>query len=145
MTLTLIPDAEAIVGTYLREHPAVVALGARVAGRTPSAMSAPWVRLTQLNAPKSPDSTPEHLIHFLFQLDAYAGDTAMRAHDGQAEASLLGRTVRAALVDMPEQTFDDVVVADAQIVSMARIPDPSAGEPARERVVITATVRMHAR
>jgi hypothetical protein len=143
--LTLIPDGEQIVGDYLREHPSVSALGARVAGRTPSAMSNPWVRVTKLDAPKTASSTPERLIHFLFQLDCYAGDEAMRAHSGHAEASLLGRTVRAALVAMPDLTFDDVVVTDAQIVGDARIPDPDTGEGARERIVLTATVRMHAR
>jgi hypothetical protein len=39
--LTLIPDGEQVVGDYLREHPSVVALGARVAGRTPSTMTQP--------------------------------------------------------------------------------------------------------
>jgi hypothetical protein len=143
--LPLTPDAEAVVGAYLREHPDLVALGARVAGRTPSKMTQPWVRLTQLNAPKTAGSTPERLIHYLLQLDAYAGDVAMSAHSGQAEASLLARTVRAALVAMPAETFDDVVVTDAVVHSMPRIPDPDAGEPARERFILTATVRMHAR
>jgi hypothetical protein len=142
--LALLPDAEQVVGTYLREHPDLVALGANVAGRTPSSMARPWVRLTQLDAPKTVGSRPEHLIHFLLQLDAYAGDVAMRDHSGQAEASLLARTVRAALVAMPDETFDTVVVTDATVVSMPRIPDTTS-EPARERYVITAIVRMHAR
>jgi hypothetical protein len=43
VTVTLLPDAEAILGGLLRNHADIVALDARVAGRTPSDAALPWV------------------------------------------------------------------------------------------------------
>lgn len=136
----MIPDGEAVVSTYLRAHPDVEALGARVAGRTPSSISRPWVRLTQLDATNDPTVRPEHIINFMFQLDCYAGSD----HDtAQAEASLLGRTVRDVLDRMPEEYQGPETISKVRFVSMPRTPDVGL-EPARERVILTATVWMHA-
>lgn len=136
MTSTLIPDAEKVTSYYLRQHPAVVALDARIVGKTPSSTAAPWVRVTQLDASQDDTSQFDHLVEFYLQLDCYAGATG-----GQPEASLLARTVRAAVIDMPGE-HDDCIVTRARISGAARVPD-QALEPARERVIVTAIVTAH--
>jgi hypothetical protein len=139
--LALIPDAPAILGVRLREHPAVIELGARVAGQIPKSFTKPWVKVTQLDALNVTGGQPEHLISFLIQFDCYAGS---EANNAQAQASLLGRTIRAVLHDLTEQDIDGVVITSVGFTSDARIPD-EAFEPARERVVLDADVRMHVR
>jgi hypothetical protein len=137
--LTLIPDAPAIIGSQLRAHPAVMELDARVAGRLPTSFTKPWIKVNQLDATNVTGGQPEHLISYYLQFDCYAGSAADNA---QAQASLLGRTIRAVLHDLTEQDIDGVVVAHVAFTSDARIPD-EAFEPARERVVLDAEIRMH--
>ena len=138
-TLTLIPDGPAIIGSRLREHPDVMALDARVAGTIPKSFTKPWVRITQLDATNVTGGDPEHLIEFYLQLDCYAGNEAANA---QEQASRLGRTIRAVLHDLTDQEIAGVVVTRVAFSSDARIPD-EAFEPARERVVLDAEIRMH--
>lgn len=138
--LQVIPDAEAILGDYLRDHADIQALDARVAGRTPSSQTLPWVRVTQLDATDVTDV--EHLLDHLLQFECYAGKDAMDNFVGQAEASLLGRTVRAVLRSAKGQTLGDAVVTHVSFQGMPRIPDPDF-EPARERFILTATIHMH--
>lgn len=134
----MIPYAEKIVSDFLRDHEAVVALGARVVSKPPPSRATPWVRVTKLDALNDRRSTPEHLIDFLLQFDCYASDD-----NGVPEASLLGRTVRAALHDdLPGTTLADAVVTSVRITGDTRLPDPSF-EPARERVVLTAAIHIH--
>lgn len=137
--LVILPDAPAIVGSRLRSHPDVMALDARVAGKLPSSFKKPWVKITQLDATNVTGGDPEHLINFYLQLDCYAGGTDENA---QEQASVLGRTTRAVLHDLTEQEIDGVVVTQVIFTGDARIPD-EAFEPARERVVLDAEVRMH--
>jgi len=136
----MIPDAEKLVSGYLRTHPAVAALDTRIVATTPRVdkRDATWVKLTQLDATNEARSRPEHLISFLLQFDCYATEDG-----GQPEAVLLARTVRAALVAMPDVTHDGAAVTQVRVLSHARIPD-TAFEPARERVLLTADVRLHA-
>lgn len=133
----MIPDAEKIVGAYLRAHPEIVALGASVVPDTPEDRSDPWVRLAQLDVADQSDRL-EYLVSFMLQLDCYAGDA-----NRQGEASTLVRTVRAALHTMPQATLADVVVTGVRFGSSPRLPD-AAFEPARERYALTAFVSMHA-
>ena len=137
--LALIPDAPAIIGSRLRQHPDVMALDARVAGSIPRSFTKPWVKITQLDATNVTGGQPEHLIEFYLQLDCYAGGEADNA---QEQASRLGRTIRAVLHDLTEQEIDGVVVTKVAFTSDARIPD-EAFEPARERVVLDTEIRMH--
>ena len=138
MTITLIPDVEKITGKYLREHPAIVALNTRIVGKPPDSRTASWVQLVMLDASKESTSRPEHLVSYLLQLDVYAGEDG-----GQPEAVLLGRTVRAALVAMPDAQHTDAVCSSVRIVGMIRRAD-TAMEPARDRVIVTADVGLHA-
>lgn len=137
----MIPDAERIVSDYLRSHAAVAALDTRVVSKTPGddagGTAQSWVRVTQLDAQNSPQSRPEHLIDYLLQIDSYAGKDG-----GKPEASLLNRTVRAALDDMPG-VHDGVVVTSVKFTNNARLPDSDFKEP-RERYVLTTSIHMHA-
>ena len=129
--LTVIPDAEVLIGGWLRTHPDIMALDARVAPRTPDSTSKPWIRVTVID---DGDSTVghDHLIEYMVQLDCYAGNTAMAAHTAQAEASLLYRTARAVLKAKEGMQVDSVVVTSVECRG-TRVPDTSA-EPARERL-----------
>lgn len=141
MALPVILDGEALVGGWLREHPDVMALDARVAGRTPDAMTAPWVRVTQLDARALERSGMDHWIDYTIQLDCYAGSDAMRAFDGQATANLLGATTRAVLKATEGTTTDDAVIARVAFSTHMRAPDTTT-EPAMERVIIVADLLM---
>ena len=140
MSVTLLPDAEALLGDLLRNHPDIQALDARVAGRTPNDAALPWVRVTQLDA--SDVGGVEHLIDYLVQFDCYAGSEAMKAHVGQSEASDLARTVRAVLKGAQGTVQAGTAVAHVGFTGMARIPDTDF-EPARERFVLTASIHAH--
>jgi hypothetical protein len=141
MSLQVVPDVEAVIGDYLRGHADIQALDARIAGRTPSSQRLPWVRVTQLDG--TDVSGVEHLIDFLVQFDCYAGKDAMDDHVGQAEASLLARTVRAVLKAAKGHTLGGAVITNVRFQGMPRIPDPDF-EPARERFVLTAEIHLHA-
>lgn len=141
MTLTVIPNIEALVGTWLREHPDVSVLGTRVAGKTPDTTTAPWVRVTLLAAVDS--TSVEYLIAYTLQLDCYAGKLAQDAHTGQAEAQRLKSSVRAVLKDMQGRDIGGAIVTEVRFDGDARLPD-DAMEPVRERYVLTAMVRAHA-
>jgi hypothetical protein len=133
----LLPDVEAIVGSYLRQHPAVKTLGAKVVGETPSDKSKCWVTVTQLDDPAVEDHYSDYLIGWMGQFDCYAGATG-----GQGEASLLTRTVRQALKEMPDATLEGIVVSRTRFLSCPRLLDTDL-EPARQRFALTAELRVH--
>lgn len=135
-----IPDAERIVGDYLRGHPDVMALDARVSSRLPTSFTRPWVRLTQLDATNVTGGPVEHLVLYYLQLDCYAGETASNP---QLEASDLSRAVRAVLFALGGKVVAGTTVSQVAFTSHARIPDDSM-EPARERYVLDTEIRMHA-
>lgn len=137
----VIPDGEKVFGGYLRTHPDITALGARIVGQTPKTTTDPWVRLTQLDATSV--RSLERLIVYMVQLDCYAGKAGVDGSQ-QAQASLIVRTVRAALHAMPDTALDGMVVTSVRFIGMPRIPD-SDFEPARERYVLTALIHAHPR
>lgn len=139
-----IPRMEIVAGDFLRSHPAIVALAARVAGKTPSDPSDPWIRVTQLDAANTGRSIPEHLMNYLVQFDCIAGRDASRAGNAQFEVTDLAYATRAALHDdFPGLRPGGVVVTCVEFTQMARIPDGDF-EPARERFVLTAQIYAHA-
>lgn len=133
----MIPDAEGFVGTYLREHPDIVALDARVSTELPRSFTKPWVKVTQLDDNAVNGSRTDWLIEYLLQFDCYAA-----SEGGSVGASIVSRTVRAALRDMPLTTLDDAVVTGVEFISAPRVPDDSF-EPARERYVRSVTIWAH--
>lgn len=128
----MIPDAEKLIGKYLRSE-----TSERVVGKTPDNTDDSWVRLTQLDARTVEGSRSEHLVEAFVQLDCYAG-----REGGQPEGNALGREIRAVLVDMPNHSHADGVVTGVEIRGHTRIPDADFA-PSRERVILTAAVWMH--
>lgn len=133
MSTALIVDIEKLASAYLREH-----VASRVVGKTPSNTDTGWVRVTLLTAPTPADSKIDHHVANMVQFDCYAGKDG-----GQPEANLIARTVRAALMEMGEEDFDDAVVGAVRILSHIRRPDTDGFDPARERVEITADIYVH--
>lgn len=137
----MLPDAEALTGTYLRAHPSVAALvGARVVGDTPRNTDTAWVRLTQIDGGPLVTSRAHHVGIAWVQVDCYAGADATGGHE---EASVLARTVQAALATMNEATHTGAVVAGVKIAGTHRQPDLDF-QPARERFLFTAEITLHA-
>lgn len=133
-------NAEAVVGAYLRTHPAVVALEARVLGETPDSTDKPWVQVTLINpSNETRNRQVEWLVGYYLQLDCYAGKDG-----GQSEAYSLASAVRSALVAITTVELDDAVATDVEFLTMPRIPDTEF-EPARQRYVLDAIVYMHPR
>jgi hypothetical protein len=130
----LIPYGQKILSDYLRDEVAT-----RVVSTPPDGdkRGTSWVMVTQLAAPQDPTSRHDHLVEFYFQIDCYAGATG-----GLPEALTLGRTVRAALVTMPDFSHDDAVVTATRIRGDRSLPD-TAMEPSRNRVILTASVWIH--
>lgn len=128
----MIPDAEAVVNTYLAE-----ALGIDIGTSTPTDLSEPWVRTTLIVGSKEPKSTPAHLIPFHLQFDCFAGEGRNR----RAEASDLARELWAALEVVPA-TRGETTINGASLIGIKPMPDTSI-EPARERFIVEATVWMH--
>lgn len=141
MAIALIPDIEQIVADYLRGHPDVASLVEEVVTRTPDSVDTPWVRVALIASPAADDA--DHLISALMQFDCYAG-----VSNGREEASRLARTIRAVLVGLVgihgnEHNGPAVITGvPPRLVSASRIPDDML-DPARERVVVTATVYAH--
>lgn len=132
------PYVEKIVGDYLRSNDDVAALTSRVRGTPPGEKerSEAWVQVTLLNEPQEPGAIADRLVACYLQFDCYAGATG-----GQPEASLLSRTVRAALHGLPG-TYDEGEVTAVRISGRSYIPDPDI-EPQRERYIVTATIWAH--
>ncbi len=141
MTLPILPDAEALIGTWLRTHPDIATIGARVAGKTPASMTQPWIRVTLLHSEPIPRATFEHVTRHLLQLDCYAGKAATDAHAGQAQASLLARTARAVLTATQASTADGVVISRVRFTGHLHAPD-TVLEPARERYILTTSIQL---
>lgn len=137
MALVVGPDIEQIVADYLREHPDVRAVVQRVVSRTPTSTGTPWVRWVQIDDWGQGDPA-DHLRGYLLQFDCYAG-----SDNSREAASLIARTVRAALVAMVGVHRDAVITGvPPRLIGASRIPDDRL-DPARERVIVTATVFAH--
>jgi hypothetical protein len=136
------PDAELIFGAYLRDHETLEALDARVASQRPGDASRPWVRYTQLDAPSRSGRT-DYFLEYMVQFDSFPAKG-----EGIAEASLLNRTVREALRQMPDDADgaladQGVVVSGVEFVGDARQLDTTV-EPAQPFYALTALIWAHA-
>ena len=136
MALVVAPDVEQIVADYLRNHEDVRAVVTRVVSRTPASTETPWVRWVQID--DWDQARPaNHFRGYLLQFDCYAG-----SDNSRETASLIARTVIAALCAMSGRTLRGATIADAT-ASASRIPDDRVGDPPRERYIVTATVYAH--
>lgn len=136
---TASPDIEALLATYLLAHEDVEELvGSRIGGRHPRATSTPWIKITQFSEISLTKTL--HVTQTDLQIECYGGDDVDEA---QGEASLLARTVRAALNDMPAADHDNAVVSRVTFFGPRRVPDSDFGDPARERFILDASVTSH--
>lgn len=138
-----LPNIEAIVGTILRTHPDIVALGANVAGRTPATTTGPWIRVTLMAATDSTVSQLERFVQHIVQLECFAGKTSTDDFVGQAEAWHLKSATRAALKGIEGTTSGGAVFSEVTFPGDSRVPDTTM-EPARERYILLAAFRAHA-
>lgn len=132
------PDPEALVIAYLAAHPDVAALTDEISTHTPPSTHAPWVRVSLIDETADGDSRALHLMAAFMQFDCYGSDDRVVQ---QSEASLLGRTVREALNDMPG-AYDGAIVTAVTDLSARRLAD-TAHAPAWERWIVSATVSLH--
>lgn len=121
-------EIEKLVAKYLRTR------GVDRVATNPGDAESPWVSVTLLDAPQTEGSSADRLVAHLLQLDCYAGSGG-----GQPEAVALAGSCREALVEIADHDHDLGTVTAGRINGMARIPD-TGFEPARERVILTATV-----
>lgn len=133
----MIADAKQLVGDYLRTHPDIVGLDARVSVKMPSNPDQAWVKLSEL-ASNDHSADTDHLVSHLLQMDCYAAKG-----DGAIEANLLGRTVRAALrdlepADVPGWTPSVVMVNGPRDLGVA-----TEFEPAKDRTMVEAEILFH--
>lgn len=135
--LALTPDVEGLVGSYLREHPDLVALDVRVAVQTPAKFDRPWVRMTLFDG-RDRSHGQDWLIDSLVQFDCYAGRDG-----GSVESSLVARTVRAALKALPDDPPAGVTVSDVRVVGGPSFRPDTDLEPARARHVLSVEIDMH--
>jgi hypothetical protein len=130
----VIVEAEKVIGKWLRSQQ-----DTRVVHEPPPGnnRATAWVYLFQLNATDSARGGVDHFITALMQLDCYAGKDG-----GVPEALALGVEIRAALKALEGEVYEGAVVTHVEIVGHRRLPDTSL-EPARQRVILTAAIRMH--
>lgn len=128
--LRLLPDAEALVTTYLREHLEVDAES--VSTELPPTPVYPLLLVGLIGgAPK----LPYHLDAPLLQVDAWA--------DTKGEARTLAATAHAALHEMPLDNDLDAVVTNVETrMGLRWSPDPVSEKP---RYVFRVQVDSHPR
>jgi hypothetical protein len=132
---TLIPDAIELVGGYLRDHADVAAIvDDRIAVEL-GPLHDPQIRMTLFD-PVPVESRTNHLIENFLQLDCYAGQS-----NSSVEASLLGRTVQAALNAM-RGPYDGGTVTHVEFTGGGLLPDTDV-KPPRWRYIVEATVLLH--
>lgn len=134
MTVTLLPDIEALVSRFLREQDEIVDLvDDRVYTALPSSPQWPLLRVQRVaGAPIG--SRPLHLDAPVVQLDAYGGQ--------KAAARQLIETARAVVAARLEGTHDLGVVSGVRFGSMGWLPDPTY-TPARARFVCDFVAFVH--
>lgn len=135
-SLELLPDAEQLVGTFLREHARVSAIVAdRVYSVFPAQAGPNPLLLVQLVGSDVPFSQPLVIEHAQLQFSAYGGPKKT-AHDLMA-------TVRAVLTELEGTVRPEGVVAGIRFGSVQWLPD-EAFTPPRPRYVFDTTCTMRA-
>lgn len=134
MTIQLVPDAEAIVSSFLRGRSEVTALVAsRVYTEIPNSPTFPLVRIYRFGgAPLT--SYPLHVDQALLQIDCFGGT--------KSQARTLAETVRAVLVEAAATTLSGGVVTAATFGPLTYLPDPGY-TPAKPRYTTDVTVTIH--
>lgn len=134
----MLPDIEVVVVQHLRNTQSVIDLTTRIGTRTPENLAGQFVKVTLIDDVQAANVPALHLVKPLVQVDCYGSSNRDSAH---AEASLLARTIREALVAMPDATHTGCVVTAAR-TSSRRLPDTDL-DPARERYIVTCDLTLH--
>lgn len=134
MTVTLLPDVEALVSQFLRAQDEITDIvGDRVYTAIPKSPQFPLLRLQRVGGfPVT--QQPLHLDAPTLQFDAYGGS--------KADAQELAATARSVLALRLEGVHDLGVVTGVRFGSMSWLPDPDY-TPAKPRYVLDATVLLH--
>lgn len=135
----MLPDTEVLVVAHLRATDAVMALTQRVGTKTPVSLDGQFAKVTLLDEGMHRGSRALHVVHPLVQIDCYGSSNRDSAH---AEASLLARTIREAIVAMAAASHSGAVVTAAR-ATQRRLPD-SELDPPRERYIVTCELTLHA-
>jgi len=133
MPLRLIPDDEALAIDYLDSHASITALvGTRVSTQLPASPTFPYLTV---QSAAGIEKDANHLDEAYLDLLAWA--------NSKADAKLLIRTARAALLDAPNTTHSRGVVSHARTTLTPRwLPDESINPP-RPRYVTTVALTIH--
>jgi hypothetical protein len=132
------PDIEKITAKYLREHSRVQARSARVVAHPPEDTEVgPWCMVTLIPSGNQGNSAADHVVPWYVQVDCYPTKAG-----GLPQANALALTVRSVLGEMPDASHEGGVVTAVSIREHGRVPDPMF-EPARDRVIIGATITAH--
>jgi hypothetical protein len=139
--LKLLPNVEAMVSTFLQEHPSIVALAedayfpghSRTYTVIPKDPTWPLLRVAQYDDEPAGQRPLHHVAYFL-QIDGFGGT--------KAQAWTLASTARAALAaDLPG-THADGVVTGVDTRGLSDAPDDTYS-PAKPRWMFTAVVYAH--
>jgi hypothetical protein len=133
VTVRLLPDVEALAVAHLRANSSVAALvGTRVSTELPATPQWPYLIVTLL---MGVEKIPHHLDEQYVQLSAW-GDT-------KAQANLLVRTARAALIDARSASHTRGVVTNVRTVLSPRwLPDETTGH-SRPRYTCDMALTVH--
>lgn len=106
--------------------------GLRVVAKTPPDTGPSWVRLTQLAAPQAPNSKADTVVAYYFQLDCFASEDG-----GEPEAENMAIAVCAAVIGIDASVSETT----AGRIENGGFYNPDTNfTPARERMIVTATV-----
>lgn len=136
MSSGLIPDALEVVGVYLAATPDIAAIADDRISVELGPLDEPQVRMTLFDPIPVGGSRTNHLVENFLQLDCYAGKS-----NSSVEASLLGRTVQAALNDMRGR-HDGGTVTNVEFTGGGLTPDTDI-KPPRWRYIVEVTVWIH--
>jgi hypothetical protein len=134
MTLTLLPDIERLLSTFLRAQPEVQAIvDDRVYTVLPANKIFPLLRLTRVaGAPVM--SRPLHLDQALVQVDAFGGSKRL--------AWQLAETCRAVTAQRLVGGHAEGVVTNVAFGGLSDLPDGEF-DPPKPRLLFTVTITAH--
>lgn len=133
MTVTLLPDVEVLVTSFLRAQPEVATITTRVYTTIPENPTFPLLRVRRI-AGFPVLHHPLHLDAPLVQIEGYA--------QTKGAARLLTETARAVLAERAIGTHSTGVVSDVRFGAMSWLPDEEFTPP-KPRYVADCTITLH--
>ena len=132
MSVTVLPDAEALVISYLESQSPITSLVSnRVYGDMPASPAFPLILVRRIGGLAR---WPHYLDQPSFQLEAYGRN--------RAEASQVARVAHAVLKDMPQEHSRGVVSSVQDSLGLTWQPDPTYS-PAKPRYLFGVVLTLH--